>query len=189
MRNSSDKIPKFQNLLGLKASWNGQIWPPHFCITCFGTFLDVCSKNNWMGFFTKKFRTFDPHLPIVWDKVLKKTVFFLTPSLITNKLIHLVIEVREENKEGDHVGDARVLRKWVCICTSEATKAPFGANQWLAAFHLHPHWEVAANPDGVETHHQGGNELDHLSEARMILPWTTMALMTAGMVVTVIGWL
>ena len=54
-------------------------------------------------------------------------------------------------------------------------------------FHLHPHWEVAANPDGVETHHQGGNELDHLSEARMILPWTTMALMTAGMAVTVIG--
>ena len=26
--------------------------------------------------FTKKFRTFDPHLPIVWDKVLKKNVFF-----------------------------------------------------------------------------------------------------------------
>ena len=34
-----------------------------------------------MCIFTKKFRTFDPHLPIVWDKVLKKTVIFLTPSL------------------------------------------------------------------------------------------------------------
>ena len=30
------------------------------------TFLDVCSKNNWMCIFTKKFRTFDPHLPIVF---------------------------------------------------------------------------------------------------------------------------
>ena len=29
-----------------------------------------------MVIFTKKFRTLDPHLPIVWDKVLKKTVFF-----------------------------------------------------------------------------------------------------------------
>ena len=48
MRNFSDKIPKFQNLWGLKASWNGQIWPPHLCITCFRTFLDVWSKNNWM---------------------------------------------------------------------------------------------------------------------------------------------
>ena len=34
-----------------------------------------------MVIFTKKFRTLDPHLPIVWDKVLKKTVFFWTPSL------------------------------------------------------------------------------------------------------------
>ena len=59
MRNFSDKIPKFQNLWGLKASWNGQIWPPHLCITCFRTFLDVCSKNNWMDIFTKKFGTFD----------------------------------------------------------------------------------------------------------------------------------
>ena len=33
-----------------------------------------------MVIFTKKFRTLNPHLPIVWDKVLKKTVF-LTPSL------------------------------------------------------------------------------------------------------------
>ena len=49
MRNFLDKIPKFQNLWGLKASWNSQIWPPHLCITCFRTFLDVCSKNNWMG--------------------------------------------------------------------------------------------------------------------------------------------
>ena len=41
-----------------------------------------------MGFFTKKFRTFDPHLPIVWDKVLKKT-FFLTPSPTTLVLIQI----------------------------------------------------------------------------------------------------
>ena len=34
-----------------------------------------------MVIFTKKLRTLDPHLPIVWDKVLKKTFFFLTPSL------------------------------------------------------------------------------------------------------------
>ena len=51
----------FYNLWGLKASWNGQIWPPH-CITCFRTFLDVCSKNNWMVIFTKKFGTLDPPL-------------------------------------------------------------------------------------------------------------------------------
>ena len=34
-----------------------------------------------MVIFTKKFGTLDPHLPIVWDKVPKKT-FFFTPSLI-----------------------------------------------------------------------------------------------------------
>ena len=34
-----------------------------------------------MVVFTKEFETLDPHLPIVWDKVLKKNVFF-TPSLI-----------------------------------------------------------------------------------------------------------
>ena len=50
---------------GFKASWNGQIWPPHFWIICFRTFLDICSTNNLMCVFTKKFRTFDPHLPIV----------------------------------------------------------------------------------------------------------------------------
>ena len=76
MRNFSDKIPKFQNLWGLKASWNGQIWPPHLCITCFRTFLDVCSKNDWMVVFTKEFGTLDPHLPIVWDKVPNKFGFF-----------------------------------------------------------------------------------------------------------------
>ena len=37
-----------------------------------------------MVIFTKKFRTLDPHLPIVWDKVLKKNVFFLTPSLMVS---------------------------------------------------------------------------------------------------------
>ena len=42
-------------------------------------------KNGfyWMVIFTKKFRTLDPHLPIVWDKVLKINRFFLTPSLMT----------------------------------------------------------------------------------------------------------
>ena len=34
-----------------------------------------------MCIFTKKFRTFDRHLPIVQDKVLKKTLFFLHLSL------------------------------------------------------------------------------------------------------------
>ena len=28
---------------------------------------------------------------------------------------------------------------------------------------LHPHWEVAPNPYGVEAHHKGGDELDHLT--------------------------
>ena len=30
----SRKKTFFYNLWGLKASWNGQIWPPHLCITC-----------------------------------------------------------------------------------------------------------------------------------------------------------
>ena len=38
-----------------------------------------------MVIFTKKFRTLDPHLPIVWDKVLKKTLFSFTPSLISTE--------------------------------------------------------------------------------------------------------
>ena len=28
---------------------------------------------------------------------------------------------------------------------------------------LHPHWEVAPNPYGIEAHHKGGDELDHLT--------------------------
>ena len=115
MRNFSDKIPciylgptpfkdkvlnktdffvslfTVENLWGLKASWNGQIWPPHLCNICFRTFLDVCSKNNWMVIFTKKFRTLDPHLPIVWDKVLKKNFFFLTPSLRTSPVFGICL--------------------------------------------------------------------------------------------------
>ena len=31
-----------------------------------------------MVVFTRKFGTLDPHLPIVWDRVPKKTVFFDT---------------------------------------------------------------------------------------------------------------
>ena len=57
--------PTVKNLWGLKASWNGQIWPPHFCIICFRTFLDVCSTNDWICVFTKKFRSFDPDPPTV----------------------------------------------------------------------------------------------------------------------------
>ena len=75
MRKFSDKIPCI--CLGL---WT----PTHPRIACFGTFLDVCSKNDWMVVFTKEFGTLDPHLPIVRDKVPKKR-FFLTPSLT---LIH-----------------------------------------------------------------------------------------------------
>ena len=66
MRNFSDKIPCI--CLGL---WT----PTHPRIACFGTFLDVCSKNDWMVVFTKEFGTLDPHLLIVWDKVPKKNVF------------------------------------------------------------------------------------------------------------------
>ena len=69
MRNFSDKIPCI--CLGL---WT----PTHPRIACFGTFLDVCSKNDWMVVFTKEFGTLDPHLPIVWEKVPKNG--FLTPS-------------------------------------------------------------------------------------------------------------
>ena len=39
-----------------------------------------------MVLFTKKFGTLDPHLPIVWDKVPKKT-FFLAPSLTCSACI------------------------------------------------------------------------------------------------------
>ena len=38
------------------------------------------SPKKTFFFFTKKFRTLDSYLPIVWDKVLKKR--FFTPSLI-----------------------------------------------------------------------------------------------------------
>ena len=49
----------------------------HYCIctsskSCFGGLIE---QSGYLVF-TKKFRTLDPHLPIVWDKVLKKTVFF-----------------------------------------------------------------------------------------------------------------
>ena len=70
MRTFSDKIPCI--CLGL---WT----PTHPRIACFGTFLDVCSKNDWMVVFTKEFETLDPHLPIVWDKDPKKTVFLHLP--------------------------------------------------------------------------------------------------------------
>ena len=35
------------------------------CDICFKALLDVCSTNSWMCIFTKKFRTLDPHPPIV----------------------------------------------------------------------------------------------------------------------------
>ena len=37
----------------------------------------------WMVIFTKKFGTLDPHLPIVWDKVPKKTFFWHLPEAQT----------------------------------------------------------------------------------------------------------
>ena len=40
-----------------------------------------------MVIFTKKFGTLDPHLPIVWDKVPKKTIFFGT---LPRKMLHLI---------------------------------------------------------------------------------------------------
>ena len=45
-----------------------------------------------MCIFTKKFRTFDPHLPIFQDKVLKKRGYFLIPSLsVLLQIITLLI--------------------------------------------------------------------------------------------------
>ena len=35
-----------------------------------------------MVIFTKKFRTLDPHLPIVWDKVLKNGCFYSFPKYL-----------------------------------------------------------------------------------------------------------
>ena len=49
---------------------------PTYVIYVSGHFWMFAVKITECVFFTKKFRTFDPHLPIVWDKVLKKTVFF-----------------------------------------------------------------------------------------------------------------
>ena len=70
MRNFSDKIPCI--CLGL--------WTlTHPRIACFGTFLDVCSKNDWMVVFSKEFGTLDPHLPINWDKVPKNRFFYTFP--------------------------------------------------------------------------------------------------------------
>ena len=36
---------------------------------------------------------------------------------------------------------------------------------------LHPHWEVAPNPYGIEAHHKGGDELDHLT---VYVAWTLL---------------
>ena len=47
---------------------------PTYVIYVSGHFWMFAVKITEWFFFTKKFRTFDPHLPIVWDKVLKKTV-------------------------------------------------------------------------------------------------------------------
>ena len=54
---------------------------------------------------------------------------------------HLVVEVGEEDQEGEHVQTARVL---------------------------HPHREVAPDPDGVDAHHQGSHELGHLQPGEYI---------------------
>ena len=73
----------------LKASWNGQIWPPHLYITCFRTFLDVCSKNNWMVIFTKKFGTLDPPTHSLGQSPKKIRVFFDTFPYVNKEKIHL----------------------------------------------------------------------------------------------------
>ena len=69
MRNFSDKIPCI--CLGL---WT----PTHPRIACFGTFLDVCSKNDWMVVFTKEFGTLSQTMGRWGSKVPKKNVFFDT---------------------------------------------------------------------------------------------------------------
>ena len=95
---------------------------------------------------------------------------------------HLVVEVGEEHEEGDHVGNARVLwdGDWGNSNYEEdyRTILFFGNNlqengddmdesdSWS---NLHPHWEVAPNPYGIEAHHKGGDELDHLT---VYVAWT-----------------
>ena len=97
---------------------------------------------------------------------------------------HLVVEVGEEHEEGDHVGNARVLwdGDWGNSNYEEdyRTILFFGNNlqengddmdesdSWS---NLHPHWEVAPNPYGIEAHHKGSDELDHLT---VYVAWTLL---------------
>ena len=46
----------------------------------------ICSKNNWMVIFTKKFGTLDPPPIHSLEQSPKKTVFFWAPSLISQTL-------------------------------------------------------------------------------------------------------
>ena len=75
MSSFSDKIPCIY--LGL---WTPTHPPPPLF------WNKVLKKAGFcrMVIFTKKFWTLDPNLPIVWDKVPKKNVFF-TPSLINSQ--------------------------------------------------------------------------------------------------------
>ena len=122
---------------GLKSSWNGQIWPPHLCIICFRTFLDVCSTNNWMCVFTKNFQTFDPHLPIVYDKVLKITVCFF--GQLPKMIIALVFTVGNIPNEQN----TNILPKWHKSCRNS-----FGRGQTMEIF-----WDICIKEGANATLH------------------------------------
>ena len=111
MRNFSDKILCI--CLGL---WT----PTHPHIACFGTFLDVCSKNDWMVVFTKQFGTLDPHLPIVWDKVPKKRFFYTFPKTKKHGLwtFEYIPKQSEKHNKQVHLGIKRAKSAvwifWYC---------------------------------------------------------------------------
>ena len=58
------------------------------CDICFKTLLDVCSTNNWMCIFTKKFRTLPPPTHSL-GLFPKKKSFFLDPFPKQNVLKHI----------------------------------------------------------------------------------------------------
>ena len=64
-----------------------------------------------MVIFTKKFGTLDPHLPIVWDKVPKKKVFF-TPSLIYRRGMTSPVAGRVDWKFHPSCPSALALALW-----------------------------------------------------------------------------
>ena len=77
-----------------------------------------------MVIFTKKFGTLDPHLPVVWDKIPKKT-FFFTPSLSIVLNFAFCCEhyygqnsvrklLKKLNKAFCFQRDPRMF--WMCVC-------------------------------------------------------------------------